>query len=165
MSKHAKSDDPGKSVTATQPLTGVTLFDEMDAWFDAWQNRWLSQRLFGPGRADFPAAFECRWPKVDVIDREGELCVRAELPGVSKDDLSVTLDDNRLGIHAKVEKEERQETGQYHRRERRTGEFQRTLQLPAHVDSEKAKATFKEGILELILPKLGNDSPKKIKVE
>jgi HSP20 family protein len=64
-----------------------------------------------------------------------------------------------------VEKEEHQEAGQYHRRELLKGEFQRTLQLPAHVDSENVKATFKEGILELILPKLGNDSPKKIKVE
>jgi HSP20 family protein len=160
MSKHAKSDDSGKSMSAPPPATGLTPFEEMETWFDALQNRWLSQRLF-----DLPTTFGGRLPKVDVIDREGELCVRAELPGVSKDDLSVTLHDNLLGIHAKVEKEERQEAGKYHRRELLKGEFQRTLQLPAHVDSENVKATFKEGILELILPKLGNDSPKKIKVE
>jgi HSP20 family protein len=114
---------------------------------------------------DYANAFGGRIPKVDVIDRKDEIYVKAELPGVKKEQLQITLNDNILSIHAKVEKEEKQEEGKYHRREVMTGEFQRTLQLPAPVDDEKVKATFKDGVLELHLPKSATFTPKSIKVD
>lgn len=165
MSKHDKSGDPGKAVPEAHSATGLLPFDSMEAWFDEMQKRWLSHPVFGRALPDFAGLFGGRMPKVDVIDRDNEICVRAELPGVTKEDLHVTLHDNLLGIRAKVAKEEKQEEGQYHRRELLTGEFQRTVQLPAPVDSEKVTATFKEGILELLMPKAADYRPKKIKVE
>ena len=117
-------------------------FDDMDEWFDELQKHWLSQRFFGRGLTDYANAFGGRIPKVDVIDRKDEVYVKAELPGVTKDQLQVNLNDNILSIHAKVEKEEKKEEGKYHRHEVMTGEFQRTLQLPAPVDDEKVQASF-----------------------
>ena len=156
----------GKEVAPTQAKpVSRPFFDEMDEWFDEMQRHWLSPRLFGRGWPDFKPAFGGRIPKVDVIDRDDEICVRAELPGVHKDHLSVTLHDNILTIQTSMEKEERDEEGRYHRRELVKSEFQRSLQLPAPVDSDRAKSSFKDGVLELTLPKQAGYKPKHIRVE
>jgi HSP20 family protein len=156
-----------KSVATQESSTasGLRPFDNMDEWFDELQKHWLSQGFFGRGLMDYANAFGGRIPKVDVIDRKDEIYVKAELPGVKKEQLQINLHDNILSIHAKVEKEEKQEEGKYHRREVMTGEFQRTLQLPAPVDDSKVKATFKDGVLELHLPKSPTYTPKSIKVD
>ncbi|MFM8445005.1 MAG: Hsp20/alpha crystallin family protein [Methylococcus sp.] len=159
------SDEKSKKLAETKPSRWLQPFDDMDDWFDELQKHWLSQRFFGRGMTDYANAFGGRVPKVDVIDRKEEICVRAELPGVRKEDIQVTLNDNILAIHAKVEKEEEKEEDKYHRRELLKGEFQRTLQLPAPVDEKNTKATFKDGVLELCLPKLAEFTPKTITVE
>ena len=171
MAKDKQKQGPEKSgkevaQTQTKPVSvSRPFFDEMDEWFDEMQRHWLSPRLFARGWPDLKPAFGDRIPKVDVIDREDEICVRAELPGVDKDHLTVTLHDNILTIQTSMEKEEHDEEGRYHRRELVKSEFQRSLQLPAPVDSDKAKSSFKDGILELTLPKLAGYKPKHIKVE
>lgn len=156
-----------KNVTAPASRTAgwPSPFDDMDEWFDVLQRRWLSHSLLGHGWPDIPTAFDGRIPKVDVIDRNDEIFVKAELPGVKKDDLEVTLSDNLLTLQARVEQEAKTEEGKYHRRELRRGEFRRTLALPAPVDEKAAKATFRNGVLELHLPKVAGYSPKAIKVE
>jgi HSP20 family protein len=159
------SEDKSKNLAETKSGRWLQPFDEMDEWFDELQKHWLSQRFFGRGVTDYANVFGGRVPKVDVIDRKDEILVRAELPGVKKEDLQVTLNDNILSIHAKVEKEEHKEEEKYHRRELLKGEFQRTLQLPVPVDEKNTKATFKDGVLELRLPKLAEYAPKTITVE
>ena len=165
--KHQKHTDKATDQAIAKPEATSWLqpLGDMDEWFDALQKRWLSHRFFERGLTDLPQALGGRLPKVDVIDRDKEICVHAELPGVTKDHLSVTLQDNLLSIHATVEKEQKEEKGQYHRREITKSEFQRTLQLPAPVDNENAKASFENGVLELILPKTAGYQPKRIKVE
>lgn len=149
------------------PRSGwLSPFEEFDRFFDEFTGRWPS--LF---RREWPAfpqlrpPFEGRWPKVDVIDREAEIVVRAELPGVKKDDLDVTLTDSTVTIKASTQKEEKEEKGQYYRREMTRGEFQRVVALPQEVDSDAAKASFKDGVLELVMPKLKKTPRKSIKVE
>ena len=159
------SEDKPKSPPETKSSRWLQPFDDMDDWFDELQKQWLSQRFFGRGLSDYANAFGGRVPKVDVIDRKDDICVRAELPGVKKEDIQITLNDNILAIQAKIEKEELKEEDKYHRRELVKGEFQRSLQLPAPVDEKNTKATFKDGILELCLPKLAEFSPKTITVE
>ena len=159
------SEDKPKNPPETKSSRWLQPLDDMDEWFDELQKHWLSQRFFGHGMPEYANAFGGRVPKVDVIDRKDEICVRAELPGVKKEDIQVTLNDNILAIHAKVEKEEQKEEEKYHRRELVKGEFQRTLQLPAPVDEKSTKATFKDGVLELCLPKLAEYAPKTIRVE
>jgi HSP20 family protein len=100
-----------------------------------------------------------------VIDRDEEVILRAELPGVDKKDLDVSMTDDAVTIRGSCRSEEKEEKGDYFRREVSTGSFSRTVALPADVDGEKAKASFKDGLLELTLPKVKKAMRKAIKVE
>ncbi|MGH8524999.1 MAG: Hsp20/alpha crystallin family protein, partial [Gammaproteobacteria bacterium] len=136
---------------------GLAPFEDVDRWFDDafrdfFSRRWLSP-WFERGASELRAPFEGRMPKVDIVDRENDICLRAELPGVSKDDLEVSMTDNNVTIRASTKHEEHEEKGGYHRREMSRGEFQRTVSLPVEVKGEEAKASFKDGILELVFPK------------
>ena len=155
---------PSKEV---QPQRGQFLspFDELDQWLDEVRRNWLSPFFWGRSFPEAGSVFGSRLPRVDVIDRENEIFIRAELPGVSKENLEVSLHEGILTLSASTQKEEQEEKGQYYRRELSRGEFQRTIRLPGPVESEKAKASFKDGILELTLPKAPGFKRQTIKVE
>ena len=95
----------------------------------------------------------------------GEVVIRAELPGVKKDDLEVTLSEHTVTIEAHTTREEEEEKEEYYRREMSRGDFQRTLSLPRGVDEAKATASFADGVLELTLPKTEKTSKRKVKVD
>jgi HSP20 family protein len=105
------------------------------------------------------------FPKVDVIDREDEVLVRAELPGVEKQDVNVTLADDVMTIKAESQRETKEEKGELHRAEIYRGSFQRSFTLPGSVDESKAKATMKDGILEVVMPKVEKAKRTAVKVE
>lgn len=155
----------GKEAIPTQRGQFLSPLDELDQWFDEFRRNWMQPFSFGRNWPEAGFAFGGRLPRVDVIDRENEFCVRAELPGVSKENLDVSLHDNALTIRATIQKEEKEEKDQYYRRETSRGEFQRTVRLPAPVESENAKATFKDGILELTIPKAPGFKRQSIKIE
>lgn len=155
---------------APQPQTPTvsypSVFEEMDRWFEeVFPHHWMAPFWRHPGSSMPESVFGGRYPKVDVIDRPNEILVRAELAGVSKDNLHVTLSDNRLSIQASVRQEKTDETGHFHRRELSQGEFQRTLVLPCEVDSDKVKSSFNDGILELTIPKVEAAKRKTIKID
>ena len=91
--------------------------------------------------------------------------IEAELPGVAKDDLDVSMTENSVTISAKTSREEKEEKGDYYRREMSRGAFSRTVPLPVEVDGSKAKATFKDGVMRLVLPKSEPAKRRRIKVE
>ena len=162
----AKSE--GKSV-AGRRAGALTSFDEMDRMFDSFFGRPFSRSWLRPSRFDWPTdvpqPFEGRTPSVDLIERENELVIKAELPGVKKEDLSVKLSNNTVTIRASTKYEAEEEKGDYHRRELSQGEFVRNVALPAEVDGEKATAKFKDGLLELTMPKLEAAAQRNIEVE
>jgi HSP20 family protein len=92
-------------------------------------------------------------PYVDVVDRDNDVVVTADLPGVDKKDIKIDVRDNVLEISAqrKIEKEEKE--GGFLRHERRFNQFYRAIRLPSPVDKSKAKASFNNGVLEITLPK------------
>ncbi len=92
--------------------------------------------------------------ELDLIDRENHLLVRAELPGVNKEDVEVTVAGDYLTIEAKREFKEEKEEKAFYRRELGYGKLQRTVYLPLEVDAGKVKAELKDGILEVTLPKV-----------
>lgn len=96
---------------------------------------------------------QAAFPSMDIVNREKEILVRAEVPGFEKDDIAVSLTDRTLTIKGESRHEEEAEEGDVHRHEIRTGSFSRVVTLPEDVDGRKAKATCKDGILELTLPK------------
>jgi HSP20 family protein len=145
-------------LAAPGPGMSMNPFEEMERLFERFFGRGWMRPPFGwenPMWSEMAKSMEVRVPSVDVIDRDEEVVVRAEIPGVSKENLEVSLSDDRLTIKGttRSEKEEK-ETGDFTRREMTRGSFTRTVTLPANVDGEKAKASFKDGVLEMNLPKL-----------
>lgn len=109
--------------------------------------------------------FSMRWPKVDMVDQENELLVRAELPGVDKKDIDVSLSENMLTLRGQTRREEKVEKDNYFRSEISQGSFLRSVYLPVEVDSSKSTAVLKDGILEITLPKVETSKRKSIQVQ
>jgi HSP20 family protein len=101
-------------------------------------------------------------PAMDVIENEKEVVIRVDLPGLSSDDLNIQVDGDLLTISGEFASADEQEGERYHTRERRAGEFKRSLRLS---ESENVAATFENGVLNLTLPKLPEAQPKQIKVQ
>jgi HSP20 family protein len=103
-------------------------------------------------------------PPVDLYEADDALILKAELPGFAKDDVNVEIKDSTLTLKGQRSRETEAKEEQYHRRERAYGSFQRSLLLPATVDTEKVTATYKDGVLELRLPKSEAAKPKRIAI-
>ncbi len=136
-------------VRRTAPLTR-----SMEEFFEDFPpRRWMETfEPFGwkrPRGIDMERSF-----RLDVIDRDKELVVRGELPGVEKDDVEVTISGNRLMIVAEREFEEVDEKEEFYRHELGYGKLMRTVALPEEVDVNNVRAELKEGILEITLPKI-----------
>jgi HSP20 family protein len=97
-------------------------------------------------------------PVLDVYEDKDAVVVRAELPGMEKDDVQVDVRGDVLTVRGEKKKEERIEERDYYCRERAYGAFSRSLQLPVEVQGDEASATFKNGVLEMRLPKTGQRS-------
>jgi HSP20 family protein len=170
MAKEAKKDvatsEKAPEVQRVTPSRALSPFDEMDRMFDSFFPRgWLR-----PLRWEWPSLgemtpFEGKIPKVDVIDRDDEVLVRAEIPGVDKKDLDISMTENTVTIKGSTRREEKEEKGNYYRCEISSGAFTRTVALPGDVNADKAKATFKDGMLELNIPKVEKSKRRTIKVD
>jgi len=139
-------------------------FDEMDRMFD----HLMSSGFLRPFDWRWPEIaglrrLEERMPRVDVIDREGELLVRAEIPGMRKEDVEVTLTDDLLTIKGET-REEKEEEGEFYRSEIHRGSFSRTVRLPDTVIGDKAEAHFENGLLEVSIPKAEKSHKRSIKI-
>jgi HSP20 family protein len=104
-------------------------------------------------------------PAVDIFEEDSEFVVKAELPGMEIKDIDLQIQENILTLRGEKRLEKEVEKEQYHRIERAYGTFQRSFTLPNIVDREKVKARFKEGVLEIRLPKQEQAKPKQIPVE
>jgi len=106
-----------------------------------------------------PVAEQGWAPRVDVLNAETEVVVKADVPGVKKEDLQVTATETELTISGESKEELDEKKDQYHRVERRWGRFSRTIDLPAEVKPAEVKAKLDNGILEVHLPKLEPPAP------
>jgi len=106
-------------------------------------------------------------PKTDVFEEEGHIILKAEMPGVSKKDLDISLEDDVLIIKAekKEEKEEGEKGTTDYMRERRFGQYFRYMTIPARVDAENITATLKKGLLEIRMPKAEDPKAKQIEIK
>lgn len=105
-----------------------------------------------------------RMPSLDVVDRETEVLVRVEIPGIDKKDINVSLTDNVLTIKGQTSEEEKEEKGDYYRNEISSASFARSITVPTNVDVTKTVANLKDGILEIKLPKVESSKRRNIRV-
>ncbi len=103
-------------------------------------------------------------PVVDVTENKDEVIVRAEVPGMTKEDITVTLQDNVLTLRGEKKQEKEEKDASYHRMERSYGSFVRSFNLPTVVQVDKVKAAYKDGVLTITLPKAEEVKPKEISV-
>jgi HSP20 family protein len=127
-------------------------------------NRMLDT-FFRGGVAD-DGSFGNFWsPAVDIREREDAYLVELELPGLTKDDVKITMENNILTIQGEKKHEKEEKRGDYHRTERVYGSFQRSFTLPSSVKNDKIEAQYKNGILTVSLPKVEEAKPKAIEVK
>ena len=103
-------------------------------------------------------------PKVDIFEEGDNFVVKAEIPGIKKEEIEVNLTDDMVTISGEKKKEEKVEKKDYYRFERSFGSFSRSFRLPKDVQADKAKAIFKDGVLELKVPKTEEAKKKEKKV-
>ncbi len=127
-------------------------------FFDTFPRRWYHLR---PGNGKHVAIA----PNIEIYEKKDEFVVKAELPGVDKKDIELTINHDNLTLKGEVKKEEEVKEEKYYASERYYGNFKRTIALPHEIDSEKAKANYKNGLLEVILPRKEEAKPKKINVD
>lgn len=142
----------GQEIQKAAPMHIMSPFEEMERMFESMlPHGWMRPlRWAQPLWSDLTGGLT---PRVDVIDRDDEIVVRAEVPGVDKKDLDVSMTENSVTIKGSTRREEKEEKGEYYRCEIAHGAFTRTIALPGEVDDTKAKAVFKDGMLELTIPK------------
>ena len=105
-------------------------------------------------------------PAIDVVTKDGDLVVRAELPGVKQEDVDITLQNNVLTLSGERKAEQEEERGGYYVRERRYGSFSRSLTLPEGVDESKINARYENGVLEVTVEGAAVvHEPKRIQIE
>jgi HSP20 family protein len=122
----------------------------------------FSDRLF----FEWPRMAGEEWvPPVGFYEKGGNYVLNVEIPGVSKDDLSISLDKNVLTISGKKEKRREEEGANYYLQEASFGSFSRSLRLPGEINEGNVQAVYKDGILTLTMPKQNKNQTKQIKIE
>lgn len=138
-------------------------FRELDEMNDR-LNRFFGRSALS--RSDRDALTVVDWaPSVDIVETPEEFQIKAELPDVKKDDVSVSVDGNVLRIRGERKQEKEDQNKRFHRVERSYGSFMRTFTLPENVDDGKVQAEFKDGMLNVRLPKSDKAKPKSVQVK
>jgi HSP20 family protein len=151
--KSLKRWNPRNEVELSDPFRPIDqLFDEM------WRN-WPNRFFEGDTTRPFLR------PAMDVVENEDNITVRVDLPGLTSDDVHVEMEDNVLTIRGEIGDTIEKEGERYHYRERYSGSFQRSLRLPNTINADKIDASFDNGVLNIVLPKLPQAQPKKIDIK
>jgi HSP20 family protein len=170
----AKSDK-GKEVTVTKKkepaamaLRGLAPLRawgrEMERMFEDFAfSRWPRFRDLELFR--FPRELRLQVPSLDMYEEKDQIVVKVELPGLSKDDVEVNLTGSMLTIKGEKKREQEVKEADYYRSEREYGSIYRSVDLPAEVKTDEVKATFKDGVLEIHLPKTEEAKKKAVRVQ
>lgn len=168
MAEPAKKLEPVETKVPEESSSRLmSPFEEMERWFEGMFPRSLMHPLHWdmPTWSQLHRPFEGKAPRVDVIDRDAEVFIKAELPGVDKKDIDLTVDEQSVTIKGHTHYEKKEEKGDYYRSEVSSGSYMRTIPLPAKVVSDQAKAKYTDGMLELTLPKVSPSSKRSVTIE
>jgi HSP20 family protein len=143
--------------------TALTKRTNRPSWFKPFWNDDLD--FFDRLWPDFSGHYGADWaPKVDFFEKDGNYHLTAEVPGMSKDDMSVSIHEGLVTVSGKRESSKEEKEGNYYMKESQYGSFSRSFRLPGEVDEEKVDATYKDGVLSVVMPKKEDSKTKKIEV-
>ena len=142
-------------------------YEEFERFFDRMLGRnWPKPfKWEAPVWGDLMGSAEARMPSVDVLDHDDHLLVRAEIPGINKEDLKVLISDNVLTIKGDTKREDKKESGDYFRHEISRTSFARSVTLPLAVDASKVSAALTDGMLEVTIGKAEASKRRSVKVK
>ena len=142
--------------------TGLDLFQDLED-IQREMNGLCDVSFYRPVKTGNGGSF---WaPAVDIVDEKDQIKVKADLPGMKKEEIEVNVENDVLTIKGEKKEEKEIKEKDYVRSERYYGAFHRAFTLPASVDAQKVNATYKDGVLEIALPKKEGAKPKQVKVE
>lgn len=144
------------AITRWRPFRDVvSIQDEMNKLFDDFFGRPVLRTEWT----------ESAWnPSVDVSEDKDNVIIKAEMPGINKEDIKISVQDGVLTLKGEKKQEKEEKDKNYHRIERSYGSFCRSFQLPTSVKSDKVKAGYKDGVLSIALPKTEEVKPKEIPI-
>jgi HSP20 family protein len=155
------AEEKAKELVKSEGTRSPMGLSELDKWFDE-----SLLRPFAPfSLLRMRAAVGEILPVVDIFESNGDVVLKAELPGIKKDDIEVTLNDGSITISGEKKKESELKRKDYYKWESSYGSFCRSFALPAEVQGDKVKSTFKDGILEVRMPKTDTAKSKEVKVK
>jgi HSP20 family protein len=160
-----ETEEKEKELESVTPPRGLSPFEEMERWFEESLPRPWRRRRGWPSMGELTRPMGRIAPRIDLIDRDDELLLRAEVPGVKKDDLDISVTENAVTLKGSATHEEKEERGDFYRNEIVSGAFSRTVNLPDPVDTDKVKASFADGLLQLTLPKISKTRRRRITLE
>ena len=142
----------------------VSTFEEMENYFDKFlRNPFSLMTRPAFSGFDFPKIDDIS-PSVDIFEDKNDMVIKAEMPGMKKEDVNISITESSVTISGEKKQEDEVEKKDYHRIERSYGSFCRRFQLPDNVNSDKVKASFKNGVLEVRLPKTKKMKQKKVTI-
>lgn len=164
----SKADKEEQAVAPKKPSEVLSRAEEFEHWMqhfmdDMWRRPFPS--LFGRDRWLPIRPLSIRMPSLDVFEEKDSVVVKAELPGMKKEDVEVSLSGENLTIKGEKKEDKEVKEDDYYRRERSYGSFLRAVTLPCEVKSGEIKASFKDGVLEIRLPKTEEAKKKSIAVK
>jgi HSP20 family protein len=167
MSAKLNKDAPGKEpreLSVTGPSRFLTPFEDMERWFEDTFRR----PFLGPSwipRIRMPDIMGEVYPSVDIFEDGNDVVVKAEVPGMKKEEIEVNLSLDTITISGQKNEETKVDKKDFYRLERTFGSFSRKLRLPADILTDKARASFKDGVLEVRIPKSPTAKSRKIAID
>lgn len=153
------------SLAKMEPTSALTPFEEFERRFEDFIRRPFS--LMEAPWTRWPALAGDVSPAMDIYEEGGDIVVKAEIPGMKKEEIHIDINEKTVTVSGEKKKEEKVERKDYVHLERTFGSFARTFALPAEVQTDKARATFKDGVLEVRVPKTAEaaDRTRKVMIE
>ncbi|MEW5746695.1 MAG: Hsp20/alpha crystallin family protein [Nitrospirota bacterium] len=166
--KEKKAKKESGALMKAEPARPLSPFEQIERQFEEFFRRpfsLLNQPTWWPARRIFGA--EEFAPSVDIYEEDGDVVMKAELPGLKKDDISVDITDHTITISGEKKEEEKIEEKNFYRHERFYGSFTRSFDIPTEVKADEVKAKFHDGVLEVRLPKTeeAKQKAKKVAIE
>ena len=161
ITKRSENENSRLPVTQSDPIRSLrSMHDAMDRLFS---DHFFAP--FGQWGLNQTDGFRSFTPKVDISETENEIKVRAEVPGIDPDDVSIEVTEDTLSIAGSIDKSNEEKDENYYRMERQSGRFSREFMLPAKIDAETVQAEAKNGVVAITLTKLPSEQKRKVEIK
>ena len=159
ITKRSENNNPQLPVTQSDPVASLRSMHDMI-------DRLFNDHFMTPfGRLSFSENMSTFSPKVDISETETAIKVRAEVPGMNPDDVSIEVTEDTLSIAGTIEKSNEEKDENYYRMERSSGRFSREFMLPSKIDADNVNAEAKNGVITITLTKQPSEQKRKVEIK